>query len=117
MDIENLQGKLREFAAARDWEQYHNPKNLAMALAVEAGELQEIFQWLTPEESLAIKDDSAHATEEIADVFLYLVRIADVLDVDLEEAVSAKLAKNAAKYPAAGSGTPRSMRNPTQDRN
>ena len=110
MDIENLQGKLREFAAARDWEQYHNPKNLAMALAVEAGELQEIFQWLTPEESLSVKGDSVHAAEEIADVFLYLVRIADVLDVDIETAVLGKLAKNAAKYPEAGPDTPRSLR-------
>ena len=110
MDIKHLQKQLAEFAAVRDWEQYHNPKNLSMALAVEASELQEIFQWLTPEESLAVKDDSAHATEEIADVFLYLARIADVLNVDIETAVVEKLSKNAAKYPELGPDTPRSLR-------
>ena len=109
MDIRHLQDQLVEFAAARDWEQYHNPKNLSMALAVEASELQEIFQWLTPEESLAVKEDSSHAAEEIADVFLYLARIADVLHVDIETAVLEKLSKNGAKYPELDSPTPRSL--------
>ena len=109
MNIKSIQLRLRDFAAARDWNQYHNPKNLSMALAVEAGELQEIFQWLTPQESEDVKNDSTHAAEEIADVFLYLARIADVLDVDLEAAVEKKLGKNAKKYPAEGSITPRSI--------
>jgi NTP pyrophosphatase (non-canonical NTP hydrolase) len=110
MNIANLQKSLQEFAKDRDWEQYHNPKNLAMALTVEAGELQEIFQWLSPEEAHQIKFNSEHAAEEIADVFLYLVRIADVLDIDIEQAVEMKLKKNSDKYPAEGSNTPRSMR-------
>ena len=110
MDISSIQKQLREFALHRDWEQYHNPKNLAMALTVEAGELQEIFQWLTAEESQQVKFKSEHAAEEIADVFLYLARIADVLDIDIETAVASKLEKNANRYPAEGSNTPRSMR-------
>jgi NTP pyrophosphatase (non-canonical NTP hydrolase) len=110
MNIANIKEQLRDFAQDRDWEKYHNPKNLAMALTVEAGELQEIFQWLTPEESQEVKSNSEHAAEEIADVFLYLVRIADVLDVDIEKAVSMKLKKNAIKYPTNGPDTPRSLR-------
>ena len=110
MDIASIQKHLREFAKDRDWEQYHNPKNLAMALTVEAGELQELFQWLTPEESQQVKFDSNCAAEEIADVFLYLARIADVLDIDIGDAVAMKLQKNANKYPAEGSNTPRSIR-------
>jgi NTP pyrophosphatase (non-canonical NTP hydrolase) len=107
MDIESLQRKLREFAATRDWEQYHNPKNLSMALAVEASELQEIFQWMTVEESEAVRNEPQHAAEEIADVFIYLARLADVLGIDLEDAVESKIASNGEKYPARGSDTPR----------
>jgi NTP pyrophosphatase (non-canonical NTP hydrolase) len=102
MNIEALQQRLREFAAARDWQPYQTPKNLAMALVVEAAELVEIFQWLTPDESQAIRNDPArhtHLGEEIADVMLYLLQIADQAGVDVSEAVERKLALNALKYP------------------
>ena len=102
MQVEVLQNELREFAAARDWEQFHSPKNLAMALAVEAAELMEPFQWLTEEQSrrLAERPEDYRAVgEELADVQIYLLRLADLLGIDLEEAVSQKMAKNAEKYP------------------
>lgn len=102
MDIADLQRRLRAFAAARRWEPYQTPKNLAMAMVVEAAELVEIFQWLTPEESVAIAADAQrhqHLGEEIADVLLYLLQIADHSGVDIEQAVERKLAKNALKYP------------------
>jgi NTP pyrophosphatase (non-canonical NTP hydrolase) len=103
MDIPNLQRRLREFAAARQWQSFQNPKNLAMAMVVEAAELVEIFQWLTPEEAQGIKTDSkrhTHLGEEIADVLLYLLQIADATDVDVEAAVERKLTLNAVKHPA-----------------
>lgn len=103
MNIAELQSRLRAFAAERQWEPYQTPKNLAMAMVVEAAELVEIFQWLTPEESQAIAQDPAkhqHLGEEIADVLLYLLQIADHSGVDLAAAVEAKLAKNALKYPS-----------------
>ncbi|MER5866124.1 nucleotide pyrophosphohydrolase [Kitasatospora sp. NPDC002040] len=102
MTIRGLQQELAEFAAERDWQQFHTPKNLAMALAGESGELMEIFQWLTPEQSAGIMADQAQAPrvrEELADVFAYLLRLADVLDVDLEQALAEKIAVNGAKYP------------------
>lgn len=100
-DISALRDSLRDFAAARDWEQFHTPKNLAMALIVEAAELTELFQWLTPDEALHPPDElKAKATDEIADVLLYLIRIADVLDIDPIAAAQAKIKKNAIKYPA-----------------
>jgi dCTP diphosphatase len=102
MSIADLQRQLREFAAERDWEQFHSPKNLVMALVGEAGELTELFQWLTPDESMRVMDDAASADrvrDEIADVLAYLLRLSDVLCVDLEEALAAKIIKNAAKYP------------------
>jgi NTP pyrophosphatase (non-canonical NTP hydrolase) len=102
MDIEALQRQLREFAAERDWEQFHSPKNLAMALAAEAGELLELFQWQSESESAdpapAQKTAVAH---EIADVLIYLLRLADRLDIDFDAAVSDKLRINAEKYPVA----------------
>jgi NTP pyrophosphatase (non-canonical NTP hydrolase) len=104
MPIADLQRQLREFAAERDWEQFHSPKNLVMALVGEVGELTELFQWLTPEESARIMADSGAAgmvRDELADVLAYLLRLSDVLGVDLEEALAAKIIKNAAKYPAA----------------
>jgi NTP pyrophosphatase (non-canonical NTP hydrolase) len=104
MDLNRLAARLRTFAEERDWEQFHTPKNLAMALSVEAGELLELFQWLTPEESHAVLSTPAGAQrvqEELADVLIYLVRLADVLGVDLEVAVEAKLMINARKYPIA----------------
>lgn len=103
MDIADLQRRLRDFAAQRHWQPYQTPKNLAMAMVVEAAELVEIFQWLTPEESQAIAGDAArhqHLGEEIADVMLYLLQIADHSGVDIEQAVERKLALNAQKYPA-----------------
>jgi dCTP diphosphatase len=96
-----LQQRLRDFARARDWEQFHTPKNLVMALGVEAAELQEVFQWLTPEQSAALDArQRQQVEEEMADVLLYLCRLSDVLGVDLEQAAFAKLARNAEKYPA-----------------
>lgn len=103
VSIPELQRQLREFAAERDWGQFHNPKNLVMALAVEASELAEIFQWLTAEQSAAVMADSGeaeHVREEVADVLAYLLRICDVLGIDLEAAMAEKIVKNAAKYPA-----------------
>jgi len=98
-----LRDALREFAAARDWEQYHLPKNLAMALIVEAAELVEHFQWLTPEQSAELDGARRAAVgDEVADVLLYLVRLADVLGIDPIEAARAKMVKNAVKYPAPG---------------
>lgn len=99
-DIKRLQGALRAFAAERDWDQFHSPKNLAAALSVEAAELLEIFQWLTEEESQNLGSKQVEAVrEEIADVFLYLLRLADRVGVDVLAAAEAKLARNAEKYP------------------
>ncbi|WP_233151580.1 nucleotide pyrophosphohydrolase [Pelomonas sp. KK5] len=103
LDIAQLQQRLRDFATERDWQPFLTPKNLAMAMVVEAGELVEIFQWMTPEQSLAIADDAPrhqHLGEEIADVLLYLMQIADRAGVDVPAAVERKLAMNALKYPA-----------------
>ncbi|WP_372777084.1 nucleotide pyrophosphohydrolase [Litorivivens sp.] len=100
-ELEQLRLKLREFAAERDWDQFHSPKNLAMALSVEASELVECFQWLTEEQSRALSAQQlAAVTDEIADIQLYLIRLADKLDVDIRSAVSEKFKKNEAKYPA-----------------
>ena len=95
-----LRDALREFAAARDWEQFHSPRNLAAALAVEAAELLEPFQWLTDEASRNLPPEKRTAVEhELADVLLYLIRLADKLDVDLEQAARAKIELNGQKYP------------------
>jgi len=95
-----LRDALRAFAAERDWDQFHSPRNLATALAVEAAELLEPFQWLDDAQSRALSPEARAAVEEeMADVLLYLVRLADRLDVDLEQAARAKLARNAMKYP------------------
>jgi len=101
MNIKKIQKQLSDFADERDWNQFHNPKNLAMALSVEASELVEIFQWLTPEQAEAIMgtDENEHVKEEIADVMIYLIRLADKLNVDLEDAVADKIIKNGEKYP------------------
>ena len=101
MNIDNIQKQLSDFADERDWDQFHNPKNLAMALSVEASELVEIFQWLTPEqaEEIMSTNESEHVKEEIADVMIYLIRLADKLNVDLEDAVADKIIKNGEKYP------------------
>jgi NTP pyrophosphatase (non-canonical NTP hydrolase) len=103
IDLSQLQTALTQFAQARDWEQFHSPKNLAMALTGEVGELVEIFQWLTEEESKLVghhPHTSESVRDELADVLLYLVRMAQVLEVDLNEAVVNKLKKNSEKYPA-----------------
>jgi dCTP diphosphatase len=102
VDVLSLAVELQEFSAVRDWEQFHTPKNLVMALSVEAAELLELFQWLTPEQSAAVKGDpqlSARVGQELADVLAYLVRLADVLAIDLNAAVIQKLETNAQKYP------------------
>ena len=109
MDVKALQRRLRDFAAARDWQSYHSPKNLAMALMVEAAELLELFQWLTPEEARHFTSnatDKERVSDEIADVLLYLLQLADHTGIDLEQAVQHKLAKNALKYPARHPGQP-----------
>jgi len=100
-DLLMLRDKLRAFAEARDWDQFHSPKNLSMALMVEVAELMEHFQWLSEAQSANIGGKVKPAVaEELADILLYLVRLADKLDVDLLEAALRKLEKNAAKYPA-----------------
>ena len=103
IDVKGLSEALAAFSAERDWDQYHSPKNLVMALTGEVGELTEVFQWLSEAQSksVATNPDTATAVrEELADVTLYLVRLASVLGVDLNEAVMLKLQKNALKYPA-----------------
>ena len=99
-ELANLRDALRRFAAAREWEQFHTPKNLAMALAVEAAELLEHFQWLTPAQSLRLDARRKRAVaDEIADVLLYLTRLADVLGIDAAAAARRKMRVNARKYP------------------
>jgi dCTP diphosphatase len=100
-ELLRLRDALRAFAAERDWDQFHSPKNLAMSVAIEAAELMEHFQWRTEEQSRALDDESRrHAADEMADVLLYLVRLADKLGVDLNAAAYAKIEQNARKYPA-----------------
>ena len=109
MDLTALQATLRQFAAERDWQPVHTPKNLAMALLVEAAELLEIFQWLTPEQSLAVRGDAvlqSQIGDEVADVLLYLLQLADHSGVDLKRAVGKKLLKNAKKHPPLHPGQP-----------
>src|ERR1700733_3874137 len=98
--IEGLRDKLRQFAAERDWDQFHSPKNLAMALSVETAELLEHFQWLSDAESAALAPEKrVKIREELADVLLYLIRLADKLDIDLPTAAADKLSINAQKNP------------------
>jgi NTP pyrophosphatase (non-canonical NTP hydrolase) len=100
-DLEEIKLKARNFAAQRDWNQFHSPKNLVMALGVEAAELSEIFQWLTEEQSGQLSEEMrARVADEIADVQVYLVRLADRLEIDIASSVTAKMKKNEAKYPA-----------------
>lgn len=100
-DLDELTLRLREFAQARDWEQFHSPKNLSMALIVEAAELVEHFQWLTEDQSHKLSAEKLREVEqEMADIFIYLVRMADRLGVDLVSAAWSKIEVNAAKYPA-----------------
>jgi dCTP diphosphatase len=98
--LDALRLRVREFAAARAWDRYHTPKNLAMALSVEAAELVEPFQWLTAEESGSLDPDKLEAVrQEIADVLIYLTRLADVLEIDPLQAAADKLELNARRYP------------------
>ena len=105
MDTEVWRRRIRDFADERDWGQFHDPKNLAMALSVEVAELVEIFQWLTPDEARAVMagDRRQDVADEIADVMTYLLRLVDVLDVDLDAALASKAERNAARYPVATS--------------
>ncbi len=103
-DLEILRTRLAEFAAKRDWDQFHNPKNLAMALAGEAGEVLEHFQWLTFEQASNLPAETrAEVALECADVLLFLLRLCDKLDIDLAQAARKKLLLNAKKYPVAKS--------------
>ena len=106
-DAETTVSQLRHivdrFVAERDWHQFHTPKNLAMSLAVEAAELMEHFQWLTPEQSWEVADQpdkKAEVGEELSDVFCYLLALANELKLDMAAAFEAKMIKNAEKYPA-----------------
>lgn len=100
-DLLLLRDKLRAFAEARDWDQFHSPKNLSMALMVEVAEMMEHFQWLTESQSGNLEaQKKAVVAEELADILLYLVRLSDKLDVDLLKAALHKLGKNEVKYPA-----------------
>jgi len=102
LNITKLIEEIRKFAKDRNWEQYHIPKNISMALSVEASELVEIFQWLTPAESSNLKNDPIQiekVKDEIADILVYLIRMVDLLDIDVNEALYNKMKKNAQKYP------------------
>jgi dCTP diphosphatase len=101
--IETLTQEIREFVKERDWDQFHSIKNLAMALSVESSELVELFQWMPESESNDVKNNPIvlpKLQDEIADVFVYLLRIADKAEIDIERAVRGKMKKNAEKYPA-----------------
>lgn len=107
LDLARLQRRLTEFAAARNWQPYHTPKNLVAALSVEASELVEIFQWLTPEESARVMDDpgTAHRVEdEVADVLAYLLQFCQALGIDPLAALAAKIDRNERRFPVAGPG-------------
>jgi NTP pyrophosphatase (non-canonical NTP hydrolase) len=104
MDLQALQFTLRDFAAKRDWQPFHTPKNLSTALMVEAAELAEIFQWMTSVDSQRAHTDEAtkeRIADEVADVLLYLLQLADHCAIDLPQAVANKLVKNAIKHPIA----------------
>jgi NTP pyrophosphatase (non-canonical NTP hydrolase) len=108
IDASALEDALQAFADERDWNRYHSPKNLAMALTGEVGELVEIFQWLTEEQSRKVMDDAPTAQavrDEVADVLLYLVRLSSVLGIDINAAVADKLRANAQRYPKASEGS------------
>ena len=99
-ELDRLRDALRAFAAARDWERFHAPKNLAMALSVEAAELLEVFQWMSEADSRNLEPAAREAaSEEIADVLLYLIRLCDALGVDPVAAAERKMVANAEKYP------------------
>ncbi|MFF9509755.1 nucleotide pyrophosphohydrolase [Streptomyces sp. NPDC014724] len=110
LDVRALQQRLAAFAAARDWGQYHTPKNLAAALSVEASELVEIFQWLTPEQSARVMErpETAHrVADEVADVLAYLLQFCEVLGIDVLAALSEKIDRNEARFPVSERSEPR----------
>ncbi|GAA0410707.1 nucleotide pyrophosphohydrolase [Streptomyces luteireticuli] len=110
-----LQRRLADFAAARDWQPFHTPKNLASALSVEAAELVEIFQWLTPEQSARVMADAAAAdrvTDEVADVLAYLLQFCGVLGIDPLAALSAKIDRNERRFPVPGERAPEGQGSP-----
>lgn len=99
--LDDLRQRLQQFIAERDWQQFHDPKNLSMALAGEAAEILEIFQWLTPQQSRQLPPEKIEEVrEEIGDVLIYLIRLAHELNIDPLDAAFAKIEKNKAKYPA-----------------
>jgi NTP pyrophosphatase (non-canonical NTP hydrolase) len=101
LNINEISLRLKKFADDRNWNQFHSPKNLSMALSVEAAELLEHFQWLSEQESLSLNETKKNAVAtEIADVLIYLIRISDILNIDLSEAVNSKMKLNTEKYPA-----------------
>jgi NTP pyrophosphatase (non-canonical NTP hydrolase) len=98
--LDNLNSRLKAFAQKRDWEQFHNPKNLTMAMIAECAELVEHFQWLTPEQSMNLaREKHDEVALEMADILIYLIRCAERLDIDLIDAVERKIAINEARYP------------------
>ena len=100
MNMEKIEALIRKFSEERDWEKFHNPKNLSMALSVEASELVEIFQWLDLEQSQNLSEDKKeHAKQEIADIAVYLIRMCLSFDINLEEAIIEKMKLNEKKYP------------------
>lgn len=102
MDISAIQNELRTFVSDREWEQYHTPKNIAAAFSVEAAELLEIFQWMSEKDQETLKESDEtleHIKEEFADCMNYLLRFADVLDIDIEKSLWNKIEKNKHKYP------------------
>ncbi|MFD7502721.1 nucleotide pyrophosphohydrolase [Streptomyces sp. NPDC059850] len=109
LDVAGLQRRLAAFAAVRDWQQYHTPKNLAAALSVEASELVEIFQWLTPEQSARVMEEpgkAARVEDEVADVLAYLLQFCEVLGIDALAALAAKIDRNEGRFPVAAPGGP-----------
>ena len=99
--MENLRGAIRRFVSERDWEQFHSPKNLAMALSVEVSEIVEHFQWLTQEQSRNLPPEkSREVAQELGDVMIYLVELSDELGVDPIQAATEKVSTNSSKYPA-----------------
>jgi len=100
LNVAEVQRRLREFAAARDWDQFHSPKNLAMALIGEAGELAEVFQWLTERESSSLSAEQRLAVEEeVADTLIYILRLADRLNISIRDVIDRKLELNEVRYP------------------
>ncbi len=103
--IDELQSRLRDFAKAREWEQFHNPKDLAISIAIESAEVLEVFQWKSPNditELLATHDGQAALADELADVLIYLLRLADVTGIDLATAAADKIKRNETRFPTTG---------------